>query len=239
MTKNKPFDFNAIIGPAHQNSRDKGFWDDCRKRQPAPESLKMHFGIDAAVILDELDPAEVKGVLLQKLLLIMTEVGEAYDETRKSEDLSKLRFDWSRESICSEYWYVCPACKETLDANEAAQAACPYCRHKAKPIGYASELADILIRIADLYGAVGWRTDQDPYETDNREATFGELLIKLGVAARDLTMLAPANLVCSRLDFVIDYVIALADIDKIDIGAAVEAKMAYNLTRPVKHGKRF
>lgn len=237
MTKNQNFNFNDIIEPAHQNSRDKGFWDDCRKWLPAPEGAKLYGHIDAAILLDELDRNKVKAVLLQKILLIMTEVGEAYDEVRKGGDLSALRYAerYHSQSASDRGAHSCggpPDC---------------WCRQPHKPIGYASELADILIRIADLYGATGFLPSARD-SSDFMDAQSGEY----AVLHRDRWFALACSHVAHAMDFrdapgaachalasVVYDVLVLAHFDNIDIGAAVEAKMAYNKTRPRKHGKLF
>ena len=97
----------------------------------------------------------------QVLALIHSEVSEALEELRHDGYISRIR-------------YQC-----TQGANASSCKRCCGCEF-GKPIGFATELADIIIRTLDLCGYLG-----------------------------------------------------------IDISEAVRAKMAYNATRPHKHGKQF
>lgn len=116
------------------------------------------------------DPAPAFGTAIA---LIHSELSEALEEDRAGRP---------------ETWYKCTAgngdgtmCnpKRWIDCDMAGkESRCPF--RNAKPEGVAVELADAVIRIADLCGHLG-----------------------------------------------------------IDLEAAIDLKMAYNETRPFKHGKRF
>lgn len=92
---------DAIVREAHKNAAEHGFWDG--ERDP-----------------NDLDIAEVRRIVAEKIALIHSEASEALEDVRMvagAEELSRCR--------------ISPT---------------------GKPVGFASELADIVIRVADLAG---------------------------------------------------------------------------------------
>lgn len=114
-----------------------------------------------------------------------------------------------------------------------------------KPEGVAAELADVVIRVGDMSGA---------YEID-LAAAVDLAPVPMGVAA-ELSFPARLAFLHSTISRALDNwaavrnidciavglgelllgVFAICDMYKIDLSAAVTAKMAFNKTRPHRHG---
>ena len=115
-----------LVHQSHKNSADHGFWDTERTDETIPS----------------------------KLALIMSEAGEALESYRdpKSDEMVPVPVDVLENLVYwagignvddSQRWKDCQAAKDLLD------------RWKAKPKGFDIELADIVIRVGDLAGALG------------------------------------------------------------------------------------
>lgn len=127
---------NELVKRAHQNSVDHGFWDD----QTYMAELE---GLERKIVARFL----AEQTIPEKLCLIHSEVSEALECYRDdsmvtgpddNQTMSHMRkHDLSLSAIDGET-FVCPACHDLL-----------------KPVGFPSELADILIRVFDLAGALG------------------------------------------------------------------------------------
>ncbi len=116
------------------------------------------------------------------------------------------------------------------------------------PVGVASELADVVIRVADMaewYGIdlQGYRLTAGHRAWSKRES-FGEwsgeahwlLSQAFELAYADTEFHSNERGVNQRLADVILWVERMAAHYGIDLDAAIEAKMEYNKTRPYRHG---
>lgn len=93
-----------------------------------------------------------------------------------------------------------------------------------KPDGFAYELADVAIRCLDFLGS--------PYANDDNAATT-----VLNTTICPFYQLKSAAL-SSAMDC-LSLTIQFAESEGLDIVALVKTKLAYNATRPTKHGKKF
>lgn len=119
-----------------------------------------------------------------------------------------------------------------------------------KPEGVWVELADVVIRCADLLGVLKQgmepRTDSIyPKVVDFMRALDEEKFAEYISMLHDFVTNAHES-ACNNLlnvPIVIEYIItciyAMADARNIDLDAIIERKCAYNATRPYKHGKRM
>lgn len=116
-------------------------------------------------------------------------------------------------------------------------------KNPAKPEGFPVELADYAIRCADLAGRLGGEfgfdsqilidiTLRKKFKDGLQEIIFSltrsaVLIVEEEKSKADVAVLSliHAHLVASHLS--------------IDLPAAIEQKMAYNATRPAKHGRKF
>lgn len=127
----------TIMEECHASSRSKGWWDDCKFLNPKADSTSGN-GLDQHL---------VKKTIPEKLALIHSEVSEALEDYRvKAMPELPDRID--------DFGGIhCPKCKcvygfDNKDWN------CPECGQMAKPTGFPTELADIVIRVFDLAGAL-------------------------------------------------------------------------------------
>ena len=113
------------------------------------------------------------------------------------------------------------------------------CDVHGEPMGVASELADVVIRVADMAEHYGWDLDMEARDTPFiAPETFREWIA-------DAHYFAVAAYICKRNDekqcnWFLSRVIAhahhMAAYYGINLDAAIEAKMEYNRTRPYRHG---
>ena len=106
-----------------------------------------------------------------------------------------------------------------------------------KPVGVASELADVVVRVADTAEFYRWQLDalELPEEWNETPDTFGEWITAghrwLSHASMQIVGDTPLHL--AQL---VRHVQRMAEHYGIDLDAAIEAKMAYNRTREYRHG---
>ena len=102
-----------------------------------------------------------------------------------------------------------------------------------KPIGVASELADVIIRVADMAEHYGWALSSDG--AASTRTSFGDWI---ALAHYQLSQ-AYGEKVWYRefyLNNVVAVVYSTAAHYGIDLDAAISAKMEYNRTREYRHG---
>jgi NTP pyrophosphatase (non-canonical NTP hydrolase) len=106
---------------------------------------------------------------------------------------------------------------------------------------FADELADIVIRIADLMGGLGMEPDNafDGATIKEDEYNVGSCL--LGVTSSMTAMHDGGKWVADRMELTvaIGLVEAIAKHENIDLWRHIELKLAYNETRPRLHGKAY
>ena len=198
---------------AHAIARDKGWWDQERT-----------FGDLIALIHSEL-----------------SEALEAYRE-RGLETWSTLRMDEGAGPITLSSISDLDTLKARL--GEAALE---------KPEGVASELADVVIRVADLAEFYGANVDPATAVRDRpsleaninlaAKLSFGHWISMLhwftATAFEECAWFAPSERTfewVESLGELIYGVQAMAAHYNIDLDVAIAAKMAYNRTRPYRHG---
>lgn len=221
-----PFSLSSVQRECHQTSRSKGWWDNCAHaesiRIPSEDQTSDHAE-------SHLDPALVLADLGTKLCLIHSELDEAHEEY----DLD----------LAPTTYFVVGGRKLLTDSPDRHLA------EGAKPEGYFVELGDAVIRVFDLMGALGAR---DWREYAAAEAVGTTAATRPGADVdRDLNMLhrrvsrvleafrdhASLHVLCERLAQFVQYVdLTLAGDDAEQFAEAVRLKLAYNKTRPFKHG---
>jgi hypothetical protein len=118
-----------------------------------------------------------------------------------------------------------------------------------KPCGIPSELADIIIRIFDCCGRYGWAEQFDEIfnQVENLEIVIPEICVSRHLPFAENLLIINGWLVDSyraNEPYESVYYLALAAADTrllatnhgIDLDAAIAEKMAYNATRPIRHG---
>ena len=116
-----------------------------------------------------------------------------------------------------------------------------------QPRGVASELADVVIRVADMAEHYHWALDAAPIPEPEEwmefspAKSFGDWIGLCHIHASDALIAAwmPPERFTSplvSLNLVVRTVQRMAAHYGIDLDAAIEAKMAYNRSRPYRHG---
>ncbi|GBF73138.1 hypothetical protein PA598K_01423 [Paenibacillus sp. 598K] len=162
------------------------------------------------------------------IALVHSEVSEALEDYRNGKGIN-------------EVWYE----HKNVVGGDVYVSGQPYLLgSEGKPCGIPSELADICIRIFDIAGRYEWRDDLESYvfsqmHISDEEESFAEALTGIH---HDLSeswinykrgdRLAPI----SHLAYAVLAVTQLADKHNVDLEQAIAEKMAYNATRPQRHG---
>lgn len=165
------------------------------------------------------------------IALIHEELSEALGEYRNHRGLDETYYEVLKEDGL------------TLRVNDA-EAAAHVLGKPAKPCGIPSELADVVIRIAQYCGTnkvnlPSWMANISirvwPREYLRGLADF-EVFIryahKLVAAVEDNTTQH------ERFAWCVKYVVDFCASNKVDLDSAIEEKMAYNKTREYRHGGR-
>jgi NTP pyrophosphatase (non-canonical NTP hydrolase) len=115
-----------LVDQSYKNSSQHGFWDDERTSETIPS----------------------------KLALIMSEAGEALESYRdpSSDDLVPVPASVLSNLI---YWAGIENADDSQRWKDCQKAKDALAKWNAKPKGFDIELADIMIRVADLAGALG------------------------------------------------------------------------------------
>lgn len=119
-----------------------------------------------------------------------------------------------------------------------------------KPEGVWVELADVVIRCADLLGVLKqgmepWIDSVYPKIVDYMRALdeekFAEYVSMLHNFVTNAHESASRNLlnVYITIEYIVACIYAMAEARNIDLDAIIDRKCAYNATRPYKHGKRM
>ncbi len=115
---------------------------------------------------------------------------------------------------------------------------------KYKPVGVPSELADVVIRVADMAEWYGWKLGGSPrfqFQRFGGLVSFGDWIATLhGVTAEAFGYSKNKDgedgFIQGSLVELINGVERMAAHYGIDLDAVIEAKMAYNRTRSYRHG---
>ena len=99
------------------------------------------------------------------------------------------------------------------------------------------ELADVAIRLADLAGALG--VDFTKMQPCRYYRAFGKFSFTENAFALCKGLSKDVIGIEKRIQFGLDYAFNWAHYNGIDLAAYIEAKMRYNIMRPIRHGKKY
>lgn len=141
--------------------------------------------------------------------------------------------------------------EEISEAFSAWRNGEPYAYIKdGKPEGVWVELADVVIRCADMFGRAGVKLceEDERYKwlshcarstiLNEQHASFAEFANILHHTVSHAYGINRGKGMDSLLSAVL-CVFARAELENIDLDAIIDRKCAYNATRPYKHGKRM
>lgn len=197
---------NELVTAAHDNAVSKGWWEEDRS-----------FG--------------------EIIALIHSEASEALEDHRNGHEPTKVWYEYPGGRI-----YDVPEKSICIDLNSGSTETV-----LGKPCGIPSELADIVIRVFDVCGRFGYGRWLEEVISNLQEAGPGPEQVFFDLSfAENLTIIHGWLTDAYRTKghrFRVTY-LALAAHDThrlagfygIDLDAAIREKMAYNATRPHKHG---
>jgi hypothetical protein len=212
----------SLVERAHGNAREKGFWP-----------LTLRLDVDSAPVIDwNHEDADIP----TKFALIHSEISEALEAYRNPKwEVTKTYADISGNGTC---W---------VEYDQASRNA----RKLLKPEGLPSELADVVIRCADLAGAYGYEFKTMPdfswagtmllYSecwSDNVGANLNKLHVEIVVANQGPKQGSRENDRMRPLRHLVAACFSLADFMGIDLWREIDIKTGYNATRSARHGNR-
>jgi hypothetical protein len=167
--------------------------------------------------------------------LIHAEASEALEAHRKG-----LPMDVSEEAWMA--WGIVEDARTNPKLTFALHAHQTY-KDWFKDKCVAEELADVVIRILDLMGYFECDfTRTGPTKEVPAALTFGAAIsvVHIFVAEANSALIADDLETCiRRLIGVVAFVELVCELHNINLSAHIEAKLAYNSTRPAKHGKLY
>lgn len=106
---------------------------------------------------------------------------------------------------------------------------------------FEDELADIVIRIADLAGGMDLKLRGSIIDQNGTTGNVGDDLLTVTecVVMFGIDKRTKGAWNASWLESAIGFVSGIASDHNIDLGRHIELKLAYNMTRPALHGKRY
>jgi len=114
---------------------------------------------------------------------------------------------------------------------------------KYKPLGYGIELADLVIRLLDFCGEKGIDFNN---LNPKRNKCSNDIFYIVNILHSAINYLRFSGYSCTPISRyggiilqIIPYCLSIADKYNFDLNEMIRIKHKYNLTRPVKHGKRF
>lgn len=170
------------------------------------------------------------------LMCIVSECGEALEAHRSEKRFDKLKYDLFMTSISTDLVtgeYLAPL-------PEKEKAVFESCIKDT----FEDELADIVLRIADLCGHLQVEMDPEPKPWTMeyfQPKNIGELLLLVTSSIVDHYRLNrdKEKVNANSLRQAMGLPFLIAQLEGIDLWRHIELKMKYNLTRGHKHGKAY
>lgn len=171
------------------------------------------------------DPLE--GGIDRYLLLAISEICEAQNELRDGLSPTEILYEFDHEGN------ECCVTEQIKDEMKN-QGYGPF-----KPVGFPVEIADAIIRLLDICGKLDWpvKYDGDGLHYKGDESLDTLLLNTCGTILNSRR--SPNVLKMTYLTSAIFNLIEIARSQNIDILKVIEEKLAFNKTRPPKHGRKF
>lgn len=154
------------------------------------------------------------------VMLVVSEMGEAIEADRKGARADL--YEYNKEVF------------ERLQDGDADPVTWAYGIYIKGSV--EEELADIVIRLADMAGGLGLEMGPVPNAVGG-EYENPDLCTYLYFAMREMTL--DVNNRSDRVRYCYEFVQEISDAMKIDLWAHVNTKLAYNANRPAKHRKNY
>ena len=145
--------------------------------------------------------------------------------------------------LCLVFTEVCEAVEADRKGNYADYDG--YAKMPNKQIGFEQfvknsvedELADVAIRLADFAGELD--IDFTKMQPCRYYRAFGKFSFTENAFALCKGLSRDSISIEKRIQFGMDYVFNWAHNRGIDLSAYIDAKMRYNIMRPIRHGKKY
>jgi len=172
------------------------------------------------------------------IALIHSELSEALEEYRKHRALNEAYYEFKVPGVANKEAHTF----ETLSRDEYL-ALTPDARKGGKPCGIPSEFADVVIRMAQYCGTIGWDL-QKAYDENVRgkvvdKGTFLQL-ISGGHCYISSAYMSQIEVFPSRA--VVYFALLIGELEQfcerndINLSKAIEEKALFNSTRSFRHG---
>lgn len=205
---------SELVQAAHQNAVEKGWWD------------------------EERTYGELIG-------LVHSEVSEVLEDYRDGHDPTEVWYEYKYEDVGSVYGQLTVLEYKNGIVKALESSVTDGWTLLGKPCGIPSELADICIRIFDIAGEYGWEDElTEDYELWS-EADVSDTYTKASFPGKLTTLhyYLSQSWEAHGIRDAIDWLAAtvcgctlIAQQYGIDLNQAIAEKMAYNATRPHRHG---
>jgi hypothetical protein len=160
------------------------------------------------------------------------EISEAWEEWRAG----RMELWWSRKGEQGQTW-------TSRDAERHySQTPKSYIENGYKPEGFWVEIADLVIRLADTMGAMGWEPEPVEEAVNDLAANIARFVASLHLAVGDFYDESTdkwSHIAPSDTGPIIAICVAVAKANGVDLLKICELKMAYNATRPHRHGGKL
>lgn len=217
-----------FIKDAHDNAIEKGFYD-CPECKGSGDDLCCGGPFDCGVCNGTgIDQNKNIGELL---MLIVSELGEALEAHRCGRFADNKELD-----------HILNSFEEYHDNGSVMQIAGRYSTQIKDT--FEDKIADVFIRLFDLCGYYNLDTPEIDHEISEIDHEISEIGIDINIGE---SLLIITEFCCymakdgglSDMDIVLSSLSDMCERLNIPIEKHISAKMAYNKTRPRKHGKKY
>ena len=215
---------NELIMTAHADAKAKGWWD------------------------EERNTGEL-------LMLIVSECGEALEAHRSGKRATLEAFDIDIRTFDEMYTIAKghSLANNTFHGHVKPERNWAHSFQKHIKDTFEDELADIVIRIADYLGSIGAEASESLISNDDGlsvkyphlvdpEGPIGEALMNLVHHICQADIVTTDDEKAAAINPLLDamwIVSGIAFVHKINLWRHIELKLAYNRTRPHRHGKLY
>lgn len=165
----------------------------------------------------------------QKLMLVISELAEAQEELRDGKDINDIYYQVKDPSLSAVIVYA-PHEKHEIPSGVIG-----------KPCGFPVEIADAAIRLMHIAANFDLKIEISNLPFESEFELYDSYLLEICRAICQMQGYNPREESDFKiyLDEAITLIFKLSEKYNIDLEEVIEEKLAYNATRPMKHGRQF